>query len=140
MAKSIQWGHVERGQLSLSHFYWTGLVHYSVNQYCAHSFARMSRRMRMTVENISRSISTKECCRPGGGQTRNLLITSRTRIRMSHRGRPMLPNTTRDVQRTIVMAAVCYNIEITQVDISVRNFGPISFSLKDDKMRQFAEF
>ena len=29
----------------------------------------------------------REICRPGGGQTRNLLITSRTRIQLSHRGR-----------------------------------------------------
>ena len=34
--------------------------------------------------NILWSIFTKECCWPGGGQT---LITSRTRIQLSHRGR-----------------------------------------------------
>ena len=32
----------------------------------------------MTVENISWSISTKECCRPRRGRTRDLLISSRT--------------------------------------------------------------
>ena len=32
-------------------------------------------------------ISMKECCRRGGGQTRNLLITSKTRIQLSHRDR-----------------------------------------------------
>ena len=31
--------------------------------------------------------STKECCEPGGVQTCNLLITSWTRIQLSHRGR-----------------------------------------------------
>ena len=39
----------------------------------------------MTVENISWSISTKECCRPGGGWTRNLLIFSRTRVKAGWR-------------------------------------------------------
>ena len=38
----------------------------------------ISRRERMTVENISRSISTKECCRPRRGWTRKLLVSSRT--------------------------------------------------------------
>ena len=36
-----------------------------------------------TVENISWSISTKECCRPGMGRTRNLLITKQTHIQLS---------------------------------------------------------
>ena len=36
--------------------------------------------------NISWSPSTNECCRPGGGRTRNLLITSRTRTQLSHWG------------------------------------------------------
>ena len=40
----------------------------------------ISGRESLTVENISRSNSTKECIRPGGGRTRNLLITSRTSI------------------------------------------------------------
>ena len=41
------------------------------NKYCAHSFARnwqlpfLNQRERMTVENISGSISTKDCCRLG---------------------------------------------------------------------------
>ena len=34
----------------------------------------------MTVENILWSISTEECCWPGGSRTRNLLITSLMRI------------------------------------------------------------
>ena len=38
----------------------------------------ISRRERMTVENISWSISTKECCRPQRGWTRDLLVSSRT--------------------------------------------------------------
>ena len=42
---------------------------------------------RMTVENNARSISTKESCRPGWSRTRNFLVTSRTRIQLSHRGR-----------------------------------------------------
>ena len=72
---------------------WAGLVLSVVNQYCAHSFTRncqlpfLNQRKRMTIENISRSISTKECCRSGGGRTRNLLSTSRTRIQLSHRVR-----------------------------------------------------
>ena len=40
MAQSTQWGHVEHGQFTKAHVYWTGLVLYEVNQYCAHSFAR----------------------------------------------------------------------------------------------------
>ena len=36
----------------------------------------ISDRERMTVENISWSLSMKEWCRPGGGWTHNLLITS----------------------------------------------------------------
>ena len=42
---------------------------------------------RMTVENLSWSISTKECCRPGEGWTSKPLITSQTRIQLSHQGR-----------------------------------------------------
>ena len=42
----------------------------------------------MTGENISWSISTTECCRPGGSRTRNLLITSRKRIQLIYRGGP----------------------------------------------------
>ena len=40
----------------------------------------------MTVENISWSISMKECCQTGGGRTRNLLITSWMCIQLSHPG------------------------------------------------------
>ena len=47
----------------------------------------ISRRERMTIENISRSISTKEWCWPGGGRTCNLLTTSRAHIQLSHRDR-----------------------------------------------------
>ena len=38
----------------------------------------ISGRERMTVENIPWSISTKECCRPRRGGTRDLLVSSRT--------------------------------------------------------------
>ena len=41
----------------------------------------------MTVENISWSISTKECCRPRRGWTRDLLVSSRT----SHPTEPPRP-------------------------------------------------
>ena len=46
-----------------------------------------SGRERMTIENISRSICTKECCWSKGGLIRNLLIISRTPIQLNHRGR-----------------------------------------------------
>ena len=51
---------------------WAGLVLWAVNQYCAHSFARncpswISGRERMTIENISWSVSTKEYCQPPWG-------------------------------------------------------------------------
>ena len=38
----------------------------------------ISGKERMTVENSSWSISTKECCRPSGCRTRNLLITQQS--------------------------------------------------------------
>ena len=38
----------------------------------------ISGRERMTIENISWSIFTKECCRPRRGWTRDLLVSSRT--------------------------------------------------------------
>ena len=41
----------------------------------------------MTIENISWSVSMKECCRPRQGRTRDLLVSSRTHIQLSHRGR-----------------------------------------------------
>ena len=49
----------------------------------------ISRRERMTVENISWSTSMRECCWPylGQGRTCNRLITSGTSIQLSHRGR-----------------------------------------------------
>ena len=50
----------------------------------------ISGRAKMTIENISWSISTEDCCRPGRCRTRNFLITSRTRIHMSHWGRHAL--------------------------------------------------
>ena len=46
----------------------------------------ISRRERMTIENISWSISIKECCQPGGGRTCNLLITSRMRSQVTKDG------------------------------------------------------
>ena len=49
-----------------------------------HCTSWISGRERMIIENISWSISTRECCRTRRGRTRNLLITSRTCIR--HRG------------------------------------------------------
>ena len=84
-----------------NHFYWAGLVLQAVNQYCAHSFARNwqltflnmlkgendSWRKRMTEKIFDDHISTKECCRPRGCRTCNLLITSRTHIQLSDWGR-----------------------------------------------------
>ena len=46
----------------------------------------ISGRERMTVEDISQSTSTKECCLPSRDQTRNLLFTSLMCIQQSHRG------------------------------------------------------
>ena len=64
----------------------TRIVHILLPETCSCP-SWISGRERMAVENISWSISTKECCRPGEGRTRNLLITCRTRIQLSHRGR-----------------------------------------------------
>ena len=53
-----------------------------VNQYCTHSFARkwqmpfLNQQERMTTENISWSLSTKEWWQPGRCPTHNLLITN----------------------------------------------------------------
>ena len=86
-AQSTKWGHVKRDQFTLSHIYWAGLVLHVVNQYYADSFTRnwqlpswISGRERMTIENISWSISMKNCCKLSGGQSHNLLITSQTHI------------------------------------------------------------
>ena len=47
----------------------------------------ISGRERMTVRNISWSISTKECCRPRRGWTRDLLVSCRT----AHPTEPLRP-------------------------------------------------
>ena len=44
----------------------------------------ISRREKMTVENISWSIFKKECCPPGRDQTHNHLITNQMCIQLSH--------------------------------------------------------
>ena len=70
----------------LTTLYWAGLVLLAVKQYLCtflhqklpNALLEIRGRERMTAENILWSISTKEYCRPGGGQTRNLLITSQT--------------------------------------------------------------
>ena len=73
---------------------WAGLVLYVVNQYLFTSFlqglttAWISGRRRMTVQNISWSIPTKECWWTQQDRTHNLLITNETCIPLSHRGRP----------------------------------------------------
>ena len=93
-AHSTQWCHVKR--IFLPNHTLTGQFLSSihvVDQYCALPFPEtdncpswISRRERMTVENISWSISMKKCCRSGRCRTRNCLITSRTHIQLSHRG------------------------------------------------------
>ena len=47
----------------------------------------ISGRERMTIEIFHDQISTKNVANPAGDWTRNLLITSRTCIQLSHRGR-----------------------------------------------------
>ena len=47
----------------------------------------ISGRERMTIENYHDQISTKECCRPGKRPASNLLATSWTCIKLSHRDR-----------------------------------------------------
>ena len=46
----------------------------------------ISWRKRMTIENISWTISMKEYCQPSRGRTSSLLITSHMRIQLSHQG------------------------------------------------------
>ena len=43
----------------------------------------------MTVEIFHDQSRQKNVARPGGDRTRDFLITSRMRIRLSHRGRPV---------------------------------------------------
>ena len=71
----------------LTTFYWTGLVLQAVKQYCAHSFARNWQLGENGHRKYFKINFHKECCRSGWGGTRNLLITSRTRIQLSHLGR-----------------------------------------------------
>ena len=88
-AQSPQWGHV-----SLPSHTFTGQAQSSkqltsIVHICSPEIANcpswISRRERMTVKKISWAISMKECCQPGRGQTRNLLISSPTRIQLSYR-------------------------------------------------------
>ena len=74
MAQSTQWGHVERGRFYLttcllgrqSSKRLTSIVHI-LSPETDNCPLWISGRERMTVENISWSISTKECCRPRRG-------------------------------------------------------------------------
>ena len=75
-AQSTQWGHVMSSAVSLpihtiigqakSSKWLTSIVH-SLSPETDNCPSWISRRERMTVENISWSISTKECCRPQRG-------------------------------------------------------------------------
>ena len=73
-AQSTQWSHVKRGQFTLPHVYWAGLVSKRLTS-IVHILlpetdncpSWISGRVRMTVENISWSISTKEWCWPRRG-------------------------------------------------------------------------
>ena len=81
--QSTHWGHVEFSVLllgRLSHLSGYPVLSTLLSPETDNCPSWISGRERMIVENISWSISTTECCRPGGGWTRNLLITSRTRI------------------------------------------------------------
>ena len=75
-------------------FSWAGLVLYADNQHLRifflpetdNCFSWISRRERMTIENISWSIFTNECCKTRSDQTSDLLITSQMHICLSHQG------------------------------------------------------
>ena len=61
-----QWGHVERGQFTKLPFYWAVLCTFFRQKLTVGNCPTwISGKERMTSENISWSISTKECCRPG---------------------------------------------------------------------------
>ena len=94
-AQSTQWGHVERSQFTWPHVYWASLVLWVFNQYCAHSFTRnwqlplLNQRKREWPQKIFHDQSPwKNIADLGGGWTHDLLVSSRTHIQMSHRGRP----------------------------------------------------
>ena len=89
MAQSTQWGHVEGSQFAWPHFYgqaqsskWLTSTVHTLSPKSDNCLSWISGRERMTIENISWSVSKKECCWPGRGRTHILLIT-RTR----HQGR-----------------------------------------------------
>ena len=98
MAESTQWGHVEGSQFTKPHAYWAGLVLQAVNQYCAHSFARNwqlpflnqrkgenDRRKYFMINLHERMLPTS-----AGVKTRDLLVSSRTRIQLRHRARQII--------------------------------------------------
>ena len=94
MAQSTQRDHVKHGQFTKQHFYWTGLVLYAVNQYCAHSYVRnrqlpfLNQLKGGTACRKYLMINLHERMLPtlAGGRTCNLLINSRTHIQLSHWG------------------------------------------------------
>ena len=82
-----------------------------------------SGRERMTVENSSCSISTKQCCQSRRGSKPQLVITSRTRIRLSLRGRleiglVILYTSTTE---TAVPDKTLHNTTNTQVQVGLRS-------------------
>ena len=87
-AKSTQWGPVKCGQFIKPLFLGrllTSIVHI-LSPETDKCPSWISGRERMSTENISWSISTKECCQSCGGQTCNLLIIIWTPIQLSHQG------------------------------------------------------
>ena len=78
--------HTFTGQAESSKW-WTSIVHILLPE-IDNNPSWISRRERLTIENISWSISMKECCQPDIGQTHNFRITSRTGIQLSCRGAP----------------------------------------------------
>ena len=67
----------------------------------------ISGRERMAIENISWSISTKECCRLGRGWARDLLVSSRT----AHPTEPPKPaHFWWTTERAAKIFCICYSI------------------------------
>ena len=113
---STQWGHVERGQFMLR-FYAPvnsiGSCRARPVYLIKHLLGRLSSKRltsivhilsstallesvegeRMTVEIFHDQSPRKDVADLGGGRTRDLLVSSRTRIHLSHRGRQPLSQT-----------------------------------------------
>ena len=82
----------------------------------------ISGRERMTVENISRSISTKECYRPWRGWTRDLLVSRRT-AHPTEQPRPAY------IWCRLPVIIYMYTTRLIEVTVAWLNTKPVSYKI-----------